>query len=197
MRFGGGAACATGGLKTCINTRKVGVRGASALLSCRMSFIHTLMIVVVSGATAITAYLCSCMFCGRAAHLSFRPCASMVASVSVQDDLAMLFVDHRTKSTIRNLDRKVPVLPVWVISRVYSPCRAPMRRHMLIITCPVWFAVLSLLGSWAALVFTSSWRLRLRRRKRGLCTACGYNLTGNISGICPECGVAVMPVRRL
>lgn len=23
----------------------------------------------------------------------------------------------------------------------------------------------------------------------GFCTACGYNLTGNTSGICPECGM--------
>ena len=27
-----------------------------------------------------------------------------------------------------------------------------------------------------------------RRRRAGLCPACGYNLTGNISGVCPECG---------
>jgi hypothetical protein len=30
---------------------------------------------------------------------------------------------------------------------------------------------------------------RLRQRpKVGCCTACGYNLTGNTSGVCPECG---------
>jgi hypothetical protein len=29
---------------------------------------------------------------------------------------------------------------------------------------------------------------RYRRRKKGLCLKCGYNLTGNVSGICPECG---------
>ena len=27
-----------------------------------------------------------------------------------------------------------------------------------------------------------------RRRKKGLCIKCGYDLTGNVSGICPECG---------
>ena len=27
-----------------------------------------------------------------------------------------------------------------------------------------------------------------RRERRGLCRHCGYNLTGNVSGICPECG---------
>lgn len=29
---------------------------------------------------------------------------------------------------------------------------------------------------------------RRRRRRRGLCVKCGYNLTGNTSGVCPECG---------
>ena len=27
-----------------------------------------------------------------------------------------------------------------------------------------------------------------RRRRKGLCIKCGYNLTGNTSGTCPECG---------
>ena len=26
------------------------------------------------------------------------------------------------------------------------------------------------------------------RREAGLCTRCGYDLTGNVSGVCPECG---------
>jgi uncharacterized paraquat-inducible protein A len=26
------------------------------------------------------------------------------------------------------------------------------------------------------------------RRRRGLCVKCGYDLTGNTSGVCPECG---------
>ena len=26
-----------------------------------------------------------------------------------------------------------------------------------------------------------------------LCESCGYNLTGNVSGICPECGTSVLP----
>ena len=33
---------------------------------------------------------------------------------------------------------------------------------------------------------------RERRRARlGLCAACGYDLTGNLSGTCPKCGAAV------
>lgn len=34
---------------------------------------------------------------------------------------------------------------------------------------------------------------RYRRRKRGLCLTCGYDLTGNTSGVCPECGTAAPP----
>src|SRR2546423_7999114 len=30
-------------------------------------------------------------------------------------------------------------------------------------------------------------RGRMKRRARGQCGHCGYNLTGNASGICPEC----------
>jgi len=32
------------------------------------------------------------------------------------------------------------------------------------------------------------WKLRQWRRQHGLCQSCGYDLTGNVSGVCPECG---------
>ena len=32
-----------------------------------------------------------------------------------------------------------------------------------------------------------------RRQRRGLCRSCGYNLTGNVSGRCPECGTPTTP----
>jgi hypothetical protein len=34
------------------------------------------------------------------------------------------------------------------------------------------------------------WR-RMSRHKRGLCVRCGYDLTGNVSGTCPECGAEI------
>jgi hypothetical protein len=37
----------------------------------------------------------------------------------------------------------------------------------------------------AALLIASLGR---RRRRPGTCRRCGYNLTGNVSGVCPECG---------
>jgi hypothetical protein len=30
-----------------------------------------------------------------------------------------------------------------------------------------------------------------RQRPIGLCRRCGYSLTGNLSGVCPECGTRV------
>ena len=32
---------------------------------------------------------------------------------------------------------------------------------------------------------------RWRRRRKGLCVKCRYDLTGNESGVCPECGDAI------
>ncbi len=45
-----------------------------------------------------------------------------------------------------------------------------------------------------AAVFWSCYRpyyLRRRRMKLGLCLRCGYDLTGNVSGVCPECGTKI------
>lgn len=36
----------------------------------------------------------------------------------------------------------------------------------------------------------ASWRRR-RRRRHGLCATCRYDLIGNKSGICPECGTKI------
>jgi hypothetical protein len=34
------------------------------------------------------------------------------------------------------------------------------------------------------------------RRRRGRCEQCGYDLTGNKSGVCPECGHRLGETRR-
>jgi hypothetical protein len=47
-------------------------------------------------------------------------------------------------------------------------------------------AVLPLLVGASRLV---AWR---RRRRTGGCPNCGYDLTGNVSGVCPECGTLVV-----
>jgi hypothetical protein len=43
-----------------------------------------------------------------------------------------------------------------------------------------------------AMTFLWWWRFRENRHRRiGICLTCGYNLTGNTSGTCPECGTPV------
>jgi hypothetical protein len=38
------------------------------------------------------------------------------------------------------------------------------------------------------IAFTAFARRRARRASEGHCRRCGYDLTGNVSGVCPECG---------
>jgi hypothetical protein len=55
--------------------------------------------------------------------------------------------------------------------------------NMTIVVVPIW-ACTALLG----IPFLASFG---RRRRSYESSACGYNLTGNTSGVCPECGTAV------
>ena len=54
---------------------------------------------------------------------------------------------------------------------------------------PHW-GLLLLFATYPTLAFIRGPLRRWRRKKRGLCLKCGYDLTGNESGVCPECGEA-------
>lgn len=49
-------------------------------------------------------------------------------------------------------------------------------------------ALLGALLSYPTIAFIRGPLRRWRRRRKCLCTKCGYNLTGNVTGTCPECG---------
>ena len=55
------------------------------------------------------------------------------------------------------------------------------------ISVPCW-GVVALFAFYPALAFIRGPARRWRRRKRGLCIHCGYNLTGLTEPRCPECG---------
>jgi hypothetical protein len=55
---------------------------------------------------------------------------------------------------------------------------------------PLWL-LLAISSSYPILAFIRGPLRRWRRRRRGLCVNCAYNLTGNVSGICPECGTEI------
>ena len=79
-----------------------------------------------------------------------------------------------------------------VIECVFSLHRHETLRQSLLL--PGWdvgmpfpFAVLLLIASPAIALI----RGPFRRRRRGLCLRCGYDLACNVSGVCPECGTAI------
>jgi hypothetical protein len=63
-------------------------------------------------------------------------------------------------------------------------------RFLMISALPVLGAAALCLAYPLAAFMRGPWR-RYARRRRGCCSMCGYSLTGNVSGICPECGSAV------
>lgn len=77
--------------------------------------------------------------------------------------------------------------------RMYSEPKV-YSRTMYSVLCPTWFPILCF-GAYPVISLLRSipgWR-RNRRRRRGLCVKCAYNLTGNTTGVCPECGTKCEP----
>lgn len=75
--------------------------------------------------------------------------------------------------------------PPWKIERI-PPNNGPLIRGRLW-SLPLWIPFL-LAGVPTAYLF-----LRGRQRPVGHCQGCGYDLTGNLSGTCPECGRRAHP----
>ena len=68
-----------------------------------------------------------------------------------------------------------------------KPIRAGRIQATYLLTLPHWFIAL-FFATYPTIAFIRGPYRRYRRRKNGLCLKCGYNLTGNVSGVCPECG---------
>ena len=77
-----------------------------------------------------------------------------------------------------------PVAPQALFSR--TPL-LPGRFQRAYFRFPLWFAFV-VLAAYPTLAFIRGPVRRWRRRKRGLCVQCGYNLTGLTEPRCPECG---------
>ena len=53
---------------------------------------------------------------------------------------------------------------------------------------PIWFPIV-VLATYPTIAFIRGPLRRHRRRRNGQCLRCGYSLEGNVTGVCPECGV--------
>ena len=61
---------------------------------------------------------------------------------------------------------------------------------ILIIKIPI-LPMLLIVAGYPLIAFVRGPLRRHRRKRRNLCLNCAYNLTGNVTNICPECGSAV------
>jgi hypothetical protein len=85
-----------------------------------------------------------------------------------------------------SIDRLQVFFPKTIAPRL-TPFQVRQRDWWM----PYWFIefVLVLLP----LMWALRWYKERHRHKPGFCSTCGYNLTGNVSGICPECGTPIPP----
>lgn len=71
----------------------------------------------------------------------------------------------------------------------------PQYAYQLRLYFPIWWLVAAFAGSSLG-IFGWTWRKRPSRLAHA-CTKCGYDLTGNVSGICPECGQKLPQLNRI
>lgn len=79
----------------------------------------------------------------------------------------------------------------FVISPICSDSWEDSRQ----VTVPFWLIAVGFL-SVPLLGFSLRMVFRFRRRRRNQCIACGYSLEGNVSGVCPECGLERVQLKR-
>ncbi len=69
--------------------------------------------------------------------------------------------------------------------------RVTVNMRNTVITAPTW-AIAVLFGLYPAIAFIRGPMRRWRRCRKGHCSHCGYDLTGNVSGVCSECNSPVI-----
>ncbi len=77
----------------------------------------------------------------------------------------------------------------FVRGRMYSQPNNLYSSTVYGVFCASWVVVV-LLGTYPTLAFVRGPLRRWRRRRQGRCQKCGYDLAGNVTGVCPECGTA-------
>ena len=82
-------------------------------------------------------------------------------------------------------------IPGLVFAGPFYIIFSPPPRFFAIAGPPVILAVSALTWGYIGGRIVGARAARRAKLMQGLCSACGYNLTGNTSGICPECGTKV------
>jgi hypothetical protein len=92
---------------------------------------------------------------------------------------------------------KIAVIVVWflLLAMCLAMMAVPACNPPVCPVWPIWFAdwyQIFFAGYTAAVVYAFC-RDRNERPAEGCCRSCGYDLRGNVSGICPECGTPIPP----
>ena len=100
------------------------------------------------------------------------------------------FRQHVRRAHARFMGARMPEgYPLFEWHGPGSPANMWYGQDEVSVRFPTWLLVL-LLGPWPAYQLFLWFR---RRTQPGLCGACGYDLRGTPSGMCPECGVSSKP----
>ena len=92
-------------------------------------------------------------------------------------------------SVYQQLKELAPQMPRTEFAQLFLGFSLPGKNGILpgMLHFPIWLLIV------AVGIPTGILWWRDRRPKTGFCKACEYDLTGNVSGVCPECGTAVSP----
>ena len=120
---------------------------------------------------------------------SLRPCDTVFNTVKAKE-----LPDNMSCNLLRMMTCEVPVALRPTVRRAwYLRGRFPVgaftnkQTRELLIWCPFWLLAVGFAVYPVAMVGRYLFVSEHRRRHR-LCLVCGYDLTGNESGVCPECG---------
>jgi hypothetical protein len=99
--------------------------------------------------------------------------------------------------TPRHTEKSLEIHPTWYsrpnrlgfawTCRRFAHSSGFPSWHLLLIHIPIWLLAF-LAGIYPTIAFVRGPIRRRRRRRRNQCVHCGYDLTGDVSGVCSECG---------
>ena len=116
-----------------------------------------------------------------------EPMVSIEGRPSVRQWLG---VEFESTPVATKLDEQGRPAPIGRVDARPAGLRTSPMMRLARVGVPTWMAVLATAALPAAAAVRGAARLVARRRQArlGLCRACGYDLRGNVSGVCPECG---------
>ena len=97
----------------------------------------------------------------------------------------MFFLDSRETPHLISWNKPVRHLHVFGSHFMWMPAQGSGSYLGFVLS--LW-APLILFAIYPTIAFTRGLLRRYRRRRKGLCLKCGYDLTGNVTGVCSECG---------